>query len=143
MISTDPLRSASAPAASFPTIHAPALEVRSFTEAGPAVEQLIALYEQATGFLIDRFAEVLETGRAAGRFRAFYPELRVTTTVHDQPDTRLSFGMFLSLAPMPRPSLARIFFATISSSRSAFSWRTTVSRSASGSRRRRYRFTLQ
>jgi AMP nucleosidase len=77
---------------SLPVATAPAVEMKSFTEAGPAVEYLIALHEQATGFLIDRFAEVLRTGHATTRLRAFYPEIRLTTTTYDRTDTRLSFG---------------------------------------------------
>ncbi len=77
---------------SLPVETAPAAEARSFTEAGPAVERLIALYDDATGYLIARFAGMLRAGRAEARCRAFYPEIRVTTTVFDLPDTRLSFG---------------------------------------------------
>jgi len=75
-----------------PVETAPALDAQSFTDAAAAVDRLIELYEQSTRYLIDRFAEVLETGRTTARVRAFYPEIRLTTTVYDRSDTRLSFG---------------------------------------------------
>ena len=65
---------------------------QNFTDPVRAVERLCTLYDEAQGFLVDRFAGVLKTGRAEARFRAFYPEIRITTTVYDLPDTRLSFG---------------------------------------------------
>jgi len=77
---------------SLPVHTAPPAEEANFSEAGPAVDRLLALYREATGFLIARFAEVLKTGRTDARFRAFYPEIRITTSVYDMPDTRLSFG---------------------------------------------------
>ncbi len=77
---------------SLPVETAPVLDAQEFTEPGAAVDRLMALYTQATDYLIARFTEVLDTGRATARFRAFYPEIRLTTSVYDLPDTRLSFG---------------------------------------------------
>jgi AMP nucleosidase len=64
----------------------------AFSDAGAAVERLIELYETSVRFLCDRFAEVLKSGMPATRYRAFYPEIRITTTSFAQADTRLSFG---------------------------------------------------
>ncbi len=65
---------------------------QSFTDAGAAVARLVALYDEATAFLRARFADTLRTGRPAARFRAHYPEIRITTTSFAQVDSRLSFG---------------------------------------------------
>ncbi len=68
------------------------LGIRSFSDAGEAVAYLEELYATATGFLSARFAEVLKAGMPTRRFRAFYPEIRITTTSFGQIDSRLSFG---------------------------------------------------
>ncbi|MDG4647088.1 AMP nucleosidase [Roseibacterium sp. SDUM158017] len=68
-------------------------ETRSFADASEAVAYLIELYEASTRFLRGRFREVvLDGGRPKVRYRAFYPEIRITTTTYGQVDTRLSFG---------------------------------------------------
>lgn len=67
-------------------------EPELFTDAKAAVARLEALYEEATGFLLTKFNEVLDSGRATARFRAFYPEVRLTTASHLKADNRLSFG---------------------------------------------------
>jgi AMP nucleosidase len=64
----------------------------AFHDAAAAVERLQALYLGATTFLRERFTDTLRTGRPATRFRAFYPEIRLTTTSFAQVDSRLSFG---------------------------------------------------
>jgi AMP nucleosidase len=71
-----------------PHAHDPEL----FTDAAEAVAHLEKLYAEATDFLLDKFNETLESGRAAARFRAFYPELRISVTSHLKADNRLSFG---------------------------------------------------
>ena len=65
---------------------------QQFTDPEAAVAQLITLYERASDFLLQRFLASLGGGRPTARYRAFYPELRLTTTVHDRTDTRVSFG---------------------------------------------------
>ena len=67
-------------------------EHRDFTDAAAAVAELKRLYAQATGFLRDGFASAIEGGMPDCRFRAFYPEVRVTTTTFARTDSRLSFG---------------------------------------------------
>jgi AMP nucleosidase len=63
-----------------------------FTDAAAAVDRLCALYDEAAGFLTDRFRALLAAETPASRYRAFYPEIRFTTTSHAQTDSRLSFG---------------------------------------------------
>lgn len=67
-------------------------EHRAFDNAEAAVAHLIELYETATGFLRDRFRDAMLRGRPASRVRAFYPEIRLTTTTFAVTDSRLSFG---------------------------------------------------
>ncbi|PIE11072.1 MAG: AMP nucleosidase [Rhodobacterales bacterium] len=64
-----------------------------FTDARAAVDRLMELYEISTDFLASRFAEAVgQDVRPEGRFRAFYPEIRLTTTSYDHADSRLAFG---------------------------------------------------
>ncbi len=65
---------------------------RLYTDADEAVAQLQALYEQSTAFLKDRFQMVLSGKGGAHRNRAFYPEIRLTTSSFATIDSRLSFG---------------------------------------------------
>ncbi|MBY5971799.1 AMP nucleosidase [Pseudooceanicola marinus] len=68
-----------------------------FTDAGKAVEHLATLYDQAAAFLRDHFLAAMAEGRPATRIRAYYPEIRLTTSSFAQIDSRLSFGH----VPMP------------------------------------------
>ena len=63
-----------------------------FHDAEAAVAHLIALYDEATAFLRDKFTEAMEKGAPVGRVRAFYPEILFRTSTYAQVDTRLSFG---------------------------------------------------
>ncbi|MGX9356307.1 AMP nucleosidase [Roseobacteraceae bacterium S113] len=63
-----------------------------FTDPAAAVERLCALYEGATEFLCDHFREALSKGHPGVRYRAFYPEIRISTATFAQVDSRLSFG---------------------------------------------------
>lgn len=65
---------------------------RAFTDAAEAVAELIRLYGIATTFLRGAFAQAIESGIPDSRFRAFYPEVRITTTTFARTDSRLSFG---------------------------------------------------
>lgn len=67
-------------------------ELRQFTDASQAVSYLKTLYAQSVDFLRDRFEHVLQNGAQEGRFRAFYPEIRITTRSYASIDSRLSFG---------------------------------------------------
>ncbi len=64
----------------------------AFTDADAAVSRLEALYSQATHFLFDTFSETIAGKRPKARARAFYPEVRMTTTSHAKADSRLSYG---------------------------------------------------
>lgn len=70
----------------------PATKSELFTDAARAVDRLEQLYAEATGFLIDRFADLLKDPSPAARYRAFYPEIRFVTTSYSHTDNRLSFG---------------------------------------------------
>ncbi len=63
-----------------------------FTDAKKAVERLILLYQQATGFLTEHFQKAMDEAATDTRIRAFYPEIRFTTSTYAQVDSRLSFG---------------------------------------------------
>ena len=70
----------------------PPVERRSFDNARDAVEALKALYDRNTGFLRNAFAGLDESGTPEHRFRAYYPELAVTTTSFSHADSRLAYG---------------------------------------------------
>jgi len=75
-----PIRSPDVPAA------------QSFTDPKKAVLRLIELYQISADFLCDHFSRTLMDGDASARYRAFYPEIRLTTTSHTKADSRLSYG---------------------------------------------------
>jgi AMP nucleosidase len=66
--------------------------VEWFSDAASAVDALILRYQRATSFLSEKFQEIVSGVQPYARFRAFYPELRITTTTYAQTDSRLSFG---------------------------------------------------
>ncbi len=70
----------------------PSPEPQEFTDAAAAVDRLEQIYAQATDFLVQNFSAAVTGKRPAHRVRAFYPEIRLTTTSYDKPDSRLSFG---------------------------------------------------
>jgi AMP nucleosidase len=65
---------------------------RSFTDARAAVAALAKLYDRNTAFLRDSFQEVAEGGDTQRRFRAFYPEVGISTASYAQIDSRLAYG---------------------------------------------------
>jgi AMP nucleosidase len=67
-------------------------EPRIFTEADKAVAYLNEIYQESTAFLREMFGQVAGGEMPDSRFRAFYPEIRITTTSFGQVDSRLSFG---------------------------------------------------
>jgi len=83
----------------------------AFTEAAAAVDRLTEIYKTGTAFLREKLAESLASGRPEARFRAYYPELRITTTSYAQADSRLSFGHVaepgIYAATVTRPDLFR------------------------------------
>ncbi|SCY27247.1 AMP nucleosidase [Paracoccus tibetensis] len=84
-------------------------ERSQFTDAKAAVARLRELYEHATTFLLDRFKETLGGAEPTARFRAFYPEVRLTVPSHTKFDSRLSFGHVVApgsyAATITRPDL--------------------------------------
>jgi AMP nucleosidase len=91
-----------------------------FHDAGEAVAYLVELYDAATGFLREKFRDVVQDGgMPPARYRAFYPEIRITTTTYSQVDTRLAFGHVAEpgtyMTTVTRPDL----FGTTCASRSA------------------------
>lgn len=64
----------------------------SFTDPAKAVARLEALYRQAVEFLAAHFAAALRGEKPRQRLRAYYPEIRLTTTSFVKADSRLSFG---------------------------------------------------
>ena len=67
-------------------------EPRRFTDGAEAVAELRRLYQEATDFLRRAFREAVTDGMPDCRYRAFYPEVRITTTSFARTDSRLSFG---------------------------------------------------
>ncbi|MCE8006047.1 AMP nucleosidase [Aestuariivita sp.] len=83
----------------------------TFASAEAAVARLEELYQTATEFLCREFVTVIENGAPGHRIRAFYPEVRLTTSTFAQVDTRLSFGHVAEpgtyTATITRPDLFR------------------------------------
>lgn len=63
-----------------------------YSEARPAVDHLVRLYDDAVRFLCDGFQKTMAGQLSPCRLRAFYPEIRITTTSFSKIDSRLSFG---------------------------------------------------
>ncbi len=75
-----------------PVITPDALQTWTYTDAKTAVAALQAIYTQSTEFLRKHFEAVMGGTPPQGRYRAFYPQVSITTTTHTKVDTRLSFG---------------------------------------------------
>ncbi|WP_143595898.1 AMP nucleosidase [Tropicibacter naphthalenivorans] len=63
-----------------------------FDDPKAAVDRLCALYDAAAEFLRDHFLDSMSKGHPGVRYRAYYPEVRLTTTSFAKVDSRLSFG---------------------------------------------------
>ena len=64
----------------------------AFTDPAKAVKRLIEIYDIASNFLVDKFSQSLREDRPSARYRAFYPEIRLSMTSFALTDSRLSFG---------------------------------------------------
>ncbi|MEP3345045.1 MAG: AMP nucleosidase [Litoreibacter sp.] len=67
-------------------------EAELFSNPKAAVQRLCELYEDASMFLINKFRDSLEGNPPAERYRAYYPEIKITTQSFAKVDSRLSFG---------------------------------------------------
>ncbi|MEH2628034.1 AMP nucleosidase [Bradyrhizobium sp. AZCC 1719] len=65
---------------------------QSFDDARKAVAALRSLYARNTQFLRDSFAALAAGSDSNRRYRAFYPEISVTTSSYTQVDARQSYG---------------------------------------------------
>lgn len=77
---------------SLPVEYAKTAASESFMDANDAVARLIELYDAATDYLCARFTEAIGGREPTCRYRAYYPEVRLTTTSFAPADSRLSFG---------------------------------------------------
>ncbi|MBI1620727.1 AMP nucleosidase [Aquamicrobium zhengzhouense] len=76
-----------------PVVSTPdAFSRRSFTDPVEAVRQLKTLYENRTAFLRDSFNSLASGDDQHRRFRAYYPEVRMTTSSYAHIDSRLAYG---------------------------------------------------
>ncbi|WP_320142019.1 AMP nucleosidase [uncultured Cohaesibacter sp.] len=77
----------------FSTIAPDRFSHETFRDAEAAIQRLLDIYQVHTEFLRDAFTRVAQHDvPSAGRYRATYPEIRMTTDTHAQIDSRLSFG---------------------------------------------------
>ena len=87
------------------------VEPELFTDAAEAVAHLEKLYTMGTDFLLEKFNQTLDARQAFARFRAFYPEVRISVASHWKADSRLSFGHVSQpgtfTATITRPDLFR------------------------------------
>ncbi|MEQ5871210.1 AMP nucleosidase [Sagittula sp. NFXS13] len=67
-------------------------EAELFDDPRAAVDRLCELYDTSAEFLRDRFMTAMTEGHPGKRVRAFYPEVRFTTSSFGKVDSRLSFG---------------------------------------------------
>jgi AMP nucleosidase len=88
-----------------------AVQPENFTDASAAVDRLVQIYEAATRFLCVEFGKALQGDIPDARIRAFYPEIRITTSSFAKVDSRLSYGHVSEpgthAATITRPDLFR------------------------------------
>ncbi|MBZ9814986.1 MULTISPECIES: AMP nucleosidase [unclassified Mesorhizobium] len=65
---------------------------QDFHDARKAVAALQTLYDRNTKFLRDSFSALAAGGDESKRYRAFYPQIGVTTTSFSQVDSRQAYG---------------------------------------------------
>ncbi|MEL6642789.1 MAG: AMP nucleosidase [Pseudomonadota bacterium] len=76
-----------------PVVSPPVPEHEMFRDPDAAVARLQELYSAASDFLCSRFIDALSGGgMPSSRYRAFYPEIRFSTTSFAAVDSRLSYG---------------------------------------------------
>ena len=86
---------------------------QTFADATAALERLTEIYDQAIHFLREHFNTAMRDSAPDSRIRAFYLEIRFTTSSYAQVDTRLRFGHVSGLgtyaATITRPDLFRSY----------------------------------
>src|SRR4051794_1302355 len=95
-------------------IHSPEpFEPATFMTPEEAVDTLQMLYDRNTQFLRDAFEAVIKGAAPLGRYRAFYPEVRIATLRYDKVDSRLPYGFLsepgLYSTTITRPQLFRYY----------------------------------
>jgi AMP nucleosidase len=75
-----------------PVSYAPTHAAETFTDAGKAVARLIEIFEENTAFLRAAFDKLVAGETLDERFRAFYPQIQISTDSHARLDSRLSYG---------------------------------------------------
>jgi AMP nucleosidase len=81
-----------APAADLPVKSPKPLPPVLCADPDTAVGALKERYDTATAFLRERFAEIMAGKPIVARYRAYYPEIRLSTASHAKIDSRLSYG---------------------------------------------------
>ncbi|MFY0595174.1 MAG: AMP nucleosidase [Cognatishimia sp.] len=94
------------------TVKSPSVKTpEAFTDPKAAVDRLCELYQTASDYLCKEFSAAISGGAPKHRIRAFYPEIRITTTSFAQIDSRLSFGHVAEpgtyITTVTRPDLFR------------------------------------
>jgi len=67
-------------------------EPKTFIDAAEAVSHLQYLYDTSVTFLRDAFDRFLADGKHDTRYRAYYPQVRISTTSYASIDSRLAYG---------------------------------------------------
>ncbi len=91
-------------------------EAREFKNAKEAIAFLCELYDAGTSFLRERFTAALKGEPITGRYRAYYPQIRLTTSSHTRVDSRLAYGYVVGpgdySASITRPDLFSDYLET-------------------------------
>jgi len=75
-----------------PVSSPPTVAATEYDTPAAALAALIALYNQSIHFLRDEFQKTLKGRAPQARYRAFYPEICITTSSFAHVDSRLAFG---------------------------------------------------
>ncbi|WP_108483901.1 AMP nucleosidase [Oceaniglobus ichthyenteri] len=81
-----------APTQNLPIVTPEPVAHMTFTDPALAVTRLQELYDEACRFIGRHFLRAISGEKPESRYRAFYPEIRFTTTSFATVDSRLSFG---------------------------------------------------
>ncbi len=91
----------------------PPVDPRAFTDANAAVEHIIALYERNVAFLRERLLGVSDGRAIAGRVRAYYPQVAISTETYERLDSRQPYGFLAGpgnfSSTITRPDIFRAY----------------------------------